>query len=74
MTDYSAADALMGIFGYKRIENMTPDITLCLGINCKVKKKCGRYGVKANPLYQSYMSMCVDKVAFKGKPRRKRYV
>lgn len=66
----TAADALMGIFGFRRV---MPDITLCLGINCRVRKSCGRYGVSGDPKWQSYMAKCVDKIAFKGKKRKPRF-
>ena len=62
-----AADTLMGIFGYTRT-NM--DKTICLGIGCKVKKSCWRYGVKADDKWQSYMAACKNKVSFIGKKRK----
>ena len=50
------------------------DITICLGVNCKIRTKCGRYGIRSNNPYQSYMASCVDKVAFIGKkPFKKIY-
>ena len=62
-------DGFMGIFGFKRV---TMDKAICLGINCKIKKKCARYGVKANTQWQSYIATCKDKIAFIGKPRRRK--
>jgi hypothetical protein len=64
--DIYAVDSFMAIFGFKRVM----DKTICLGIGCKVKRSCARYGVKAYPKWQSYMAACVDKVAFVGKRRK----
>ena len=31
-----------------------PDITLCMNINCPIKKHCGRFMGKPDPQYQSF--------------------
>lgn len=46
------------------------DITLCVGINCKVKRYCMRYSLVGSQ-YQSYMATCKDKKLFMGKKKRK---
>jgi len=46
------------------------DRTICLGIGCKIKKSCARYGVSSNDKWQSYMAACKGKVSFIGKKRR----
>lgn len=48
------------------------DKTICLGMNCKVRTKCGRYGLYANAGRQSYIFTCKDKKEFVGKKRFKK--
>lgn len=48
------------------------DMTICLGMGCRIRTKCKRYGLKANTKWQSYMAACKDKEAFVGKPKWKK--
>lgn len=42
-------------------------ITICLGLGCKIRLKCGRYGIEPRGTKQSYIATCFNKEAFIGK-------